>query len=184
MIWQHYREADNYKLCIFYSELRIGGRETEIHHKNCFASLACSSLKTGEKKINFAIVFSPLSVSFVAPKKVTRCVCVCVLLVTNQAANCFSLFTSPSSTLPMLTAQSHAYYHSNLIQLKKQFSKLAPKDLETWNFIFFDSEVAQRHSNTNNRHNSILSLLPSFPHPPPPSQHSLSVFCCWEFLWQ
>ena len=76
IILQHYREADNYKLCIFYSELRIGGRETEIHHENCLTSLACSSLKTGEKKIDFAIVFSPLSVSFVAPKKVTRCVCV------------------------------------------------------------------------------------------------------------
>ena len=34
----------------FYSELRIGGRETKIHHKNCFASLACSSFKTGEKE--------------------------------------------------------------------------------------------------------------------------------------
>ena len=127
IILQHYREADNYKLCIFYSELRIGGRETEIHHKNCLTSLACSSLKTGEKKIDFAIVFSPLSVSFVAPKKVTRYVCV----AGDESGRQLFLslyFPLLPSTLQMLTAQSHAYYHSNLIQLiKKQFSKFGPK---------------------------------------------------------
>ena len=83
----------------------------------------------------------------------------------------------------MLTAQSHAYYHSNLIQLiKKQFSKFGPK--RPWNlefyFLWFRSSP-QCHSNTNNHHNSILSSLPSFPHPPPPSQHSLSVFFIESF---
>ena len=87
------------------------------------------------------------------------------------------------STLQMLTAQSLAYYHANLIQLiKKQFSKFGPK--RPWNlefyFLWFRSSP-QRHSNTNNHQNSILSSLPSFPHPPPPSQHSLSVFFIESF---
>ena len=72
---------------------------------------------------------------------------------------------------------------ASLIQLiKKQFSKFGPK--RPWNlefyFLWFRSSP-QRHSNTNNHQNSILSSLPSFPHPPPPSQHSLSVFFIERF---